>query len=116
MELKIVRQKENPILARKELDFTIRHDGATTPSRAQARQLVAAEIGTKTENVIIDHMASEYGLGSTAGSARAYKTPEAARGQERVHLLKRNSLYVEKAKKAKKEGEEAAPAKPKGGA
>lgn len=109
MELKITKQKENNLLARREVEFTIRHDGATTPSRVQVRQLVASELGTKTDNVVIDHMESEYGLGATRGVARAYKTADAARSQERVHLLKRNSLYVEKAKKGeKKDGDKAA--------
>lgn len=108
MDLKITKQKENALMARREVEFSIRHDGATTPSRAQVRQLVASELGTKTENIVIDHMHSEYGLGATAGAARAYKSAEAARGQERVHMLKRNQLYVEKVKKGgkddKKEG------------
>lgn len=109
MDLKITKQKENALLARKEVEFTIRHDGATTPSRVQVRQLVASELGTKTDNIVVDSMHSEYGLGSTHGVARAYKSPDAARAQERVHLLKRNSLYIEKAKKGeKKEGDAAA--------
>ncbi len=103
MEIKIESQKENALMGRKEITFTLRHDGETTPSRVQVRQLVASEIGTKTENVVVDHMASEYGLGQTRGSARAYKSAESARSTERVHLLKRNQLHIEKpAKKGPK--------------
>jgi small subunit ribosomal protein S24e len=114
MELKITQNKENALLSRKDIAFALRHDGETTPSRVQVRQLLAAEIGTKTENVVIDQMTTEYGLGRTSGVARAYKSADEARKSERVHLLKRNALYVEKAKKAGAEGEkkEAAPAKP----
>jgi len=71
------------------------------------RQLVAAQVGTKTENVVIDSMDTEYGIGRTHGTARAYKSPDEARKTERVHLLKRNALYVEKAKKAAPEGAKA---------
>lgn len=123
MELKIVSAKENLVLARKDIVFSLRHDGESTPSRVQVRQLLASEIGSKTENVVIDHMATEYGLGKTRGEARAYKSADAARGAERVHLLKRNQLYIEKPKKEgapaaeaeKKPKERKAPAK-KGGA
>ena len=108
MEIKIESNKENALLSRKEISFTLRHEGATTPSRVQARQLVAGEIGTKTENVVIDSMQTEYGLGATRGTARAYKSAEEARKLERVHMLKRNQLYVEKAKKAAPEKKEAA--------
>lgn len=117
MDLKITQNKENQLMGRKDIAFQLGHAGETTPSRTQVRQLVAAEVGTKTENVVIESMQTEYGLGRTHGVARAYKSPEEARKTERTHLLKRNSLYVEKAKKAApaKEGEAkeaAAAAKP----
>lgn len=119
MDVKITQQKDNALMARKDIRFQVAHAGETTPSRTQVRQLVAAQVGTKTENVVIEAMETEYGIGRTSGIARAYKSPEEARKTERVHLLKRNALYVEKAKKGeKKEGGEgaapaaAAPAKP----
>ncbi len=109
MDLKITQNKENQLMGRKDIAFQLGHAGETTPSRTQVRQLVAAEVGTKTENVVIESMETEYGLGRTHGVARAYKSPEEARKTERVHFLKRNALYVEKAKKAApKEGEAAA--------
>lgn len=111
MDVKITQQKENALMARKDIAFQVAHPGETTPSRTQVRQLVASQVGTKTENVVIDSMETEYGIGRTSGTARAYKSPDEARKTERTHLLKRNSLYVEKAKKGeKKEGEAAAPA------
>ena len=99
MNIKIESKKENALLGRQEITFSLAHAGATTPSRSQVRQLVASEIGTKTENVVVDSMHTEYGIGATTGSARAYKSPEAARSTERVHMLKRNQLYIEKPKK-----------------
>lgn len=109
MDVKITQQKDNALMARKDIRFQVAHAGETTPSRTQVRQLVAAQVGTKTENVVIETMETEYGIGRTSGVARAYKSPEEARKTERVHLLKRNALYVEKAKKGeKKEGEAAA--------
>jgi small subunit ribosomal protein S24e len=111
MDVKITQQKDNALMARKDIAFQVAHPGETTPSRSQVRQLVAAQVGTKTENVVIDSMDTEYGIGRTNGTARAYKSPDEARKTERTHLLKRNALYVEKAKKGeKKEGEAAAPA------
>lgn len=113
MDVKITQQKDNALMARKDISFQVGHAGETTPSRTQVRQLVAAQVGTKTENVVIESMETEYGIGRTAGIARAYKSADDARKTERVHLLKRNALYVEKAKKGeKKEGDAAAPAKP----
>ena len=112
MDVKITQRKDNALMARKDIVFQVAHAGETTPSRTQVRQLVASQVGTKTENVVIESMETEYGIGRTAGIARAYKSAEEARKTERTHLLKRNALYVEKAKKGgeKKEGEAAAPA------
>ena len=118
MEIKIQQNKENALLDRREIVFSLRHDGETTPSRVQVRQLIASQIGTKTENVVVESMQTEYGRGATQGIARAYKTADAARGTERTHFLKRNALYIEKPKKegAKAEEKAAVPAKPKKGA
>jgi small subunit ribosomal protein S24e len=107
MDVKITQQKDNALMARKDIRFQVAHAGETTPSRTQVRQLVAAQVGTKTENVVIESMETEYGIGRTAGVARAYKSSDEARKTERTHLLKRNALYVEKAKKGgAKEGAE----------
>jgi small subunit ribosomal protein S24e len=106
MDVKITQQKDNALMARKDIRFQVAHAGETTPSRTQVRQLVAAQVGTKTENVVIESMETEYGIGRTAGVARAYKSSDEARKTERTHLLKRNALYIEKAKKAgAKEGD-----------
>ena len=102
MDVKITQQKDNALMARKDIRFQVAHAGETTPSRTQVRQLVAAQVGTKTENVVIETMETEYGIGRTAGIARAYKSSDEARKTERTHLLKRNALYVEKAKKGAK--------------
>jgi small subunit ribosomal protein S24e len=112
MDVKITQQKDNALMARKDIMFKVTHEGETTPSRTQVRQLVAAQVGTKTENVVIDTMETEYGIGRTAGIARAYKTADDARKTERTHLLKRNALYVEKAKKGEKKEGDAKDAKP----
>ena len=110
MDVTITQQKDNALMGRKDIAFQVGHAGETTPSRTQVRQLVAAQVGTKTENVVIDSMSTEYGVGRTHGVARAYKSPDEARKTERVHMLKRNALYIEKAKKGEKKAEGDAPA------
>ena len=115
MEIKIESSKENALLDRRDITFSLAHAGETTPSRTQVRQLVATQIGTKTENIVVVQMKSEYGRGVSNGTARAYKSADAARASERVHLLKRNQLYIEKPKKeAPKAEEKAAPKARKG--
>lgn len=102
MDIEITKQVDNALFGRKDIKFIIRHQGETTPSRVQVRQLVAGEIGTKTDNVVIDHMESATGFAATRGVARAYQNADLARKSERAHLLKRNNLFQEKAKKTEK--------------
>lgn len=96
MDLEITQNNDNPLFGRKDVKFLIRHTGETTPTRVQVRQLVATEIGTKTENVVIDHMESATGFAATRGVARAYQSADLARQSERPHFLKRNNLFQEK--------------------
>ncbi len=106
MNIEITEQVDNALFARKDVKFVLRHPGVTTPPRNEVRQLVAAEVGTKTENVVIDHMESATGMAATRGIARAYANADAARAVERKHHLKRNNLWQDK-KKADDDGGDA---------
>jgi len=100
MNIEITKQSDNALFARKDVTFLMRHDGESTPSRVQVRQLLAGELGTKIDHVVIHNMESATGMSATRGVARVYKDVEVARKQEREHLLKRNNLFVEKKKEA----------------
>jgi small subunit ribosomal protein S24e len=102
MKIEITKQVENALFGRKDVKFLLHHDGETTPARTQVRQLVAAEIGTKTENVVISFMESATGMAATRGTARAYQNADLARKSEPQHLQKRNGLWVEPKKKGEK--------------
>ncbi len=96
MDIEITSQKDNALYGRKDITFMLKHDGEATPARTQVRQLVASEIGTKTENVVIDNMESATGMSATRGVARAYKDAATARAAEPEWLQKRNNLWQEK--------------------
>ncbi len=98
MDIEITKQLDNALFSRKDVEFVVKHDGESTPNRVQVRQLVAAEIGAKTENVVVAMMESATGRAATRGKARAYSSADAARAQEREHFLKRNNLFQDKKK------------------
>ncbi len=100
MNIEITKKFDNALFGRKDIEFVVRHEGEATPNRVNIRQLVAGEIGSKTENVVIARMRSETGISSTRGIARAYENADLARAQERVHFLKRNNLYKDPKKEA----------------
>ncbi len=92
MQIEIKTQRENPTLARQEVEFVLHHPGEPTPKRSQVQELVASKAGGQASNVIVDSMKSEFGRGTTKGYAKVYETKEAALEVEPEHLLVRNGL------------------------
>lgn len=111
MELEILDKRENPLLDRIEVDFKLHHPNKSTPKRNAIRDLISKELKVPKERVVVDHMRSEFGKGTTNGYAKVYSSKEIALQIEREYLLKRNHLVGEPPKE-KKEGP-AAEEKPK---
>ena len=113
MDIEISDKKQNPLLGRVEVRFLVQHPNEKTPSRDQIREKLAAQLGGKKGNIVVDSMNSVFGKGATKGYARVYEAPEQLAKNEPHYLLKRNKLEELKPKKVKKEAPAAAP---KGGA
>ncbi len=111
VKVDIIRQKENKVLKRKEVDFRIEHVGGTTPSRADIRATIAAQLDSDPSTVVIRSLATRFGIGVTEGRARIYNDVAQAKRVEVDYILKRHEP-----KKKEGEGEaekpEEAPAKP----
>jgi len=96
MELKVIEQKENPLLERFELKFIVSHAGEKPPKRDAVRDLIANHMSAKKGLVVLDHMTSVFGAEELKGAARVYRNAERAQEVERDHILKRNGLLKEK--------------------
>ncbi|MDX1611593.1 MAG: 30S ribosomal protein S24e [Candidatus Thermoplasmatota archaeon] len=92
MQFEIKDQRENPLLKRQEVEFLLHHPGENTPSREQVREMVASHLNGKKNNVVVDHLKSEFGRATTAGYAKLYESQEAAKNAEPKHLLVRNNI------------------------
>lgn len=101
MKVDIVSKNENKNLARVEVNFKADHDGETTPSRDAVRTALAAALGVPKERVVIDEMASKYGMGSTDGYAKVYDDVETAKKYEKNYILVRNGMAEKKPKRVK---------------
>jgi small subunit ribosomal protein S24e len=100
MDIKVLEEKKNPLLQRREVKFSVSHN-LGTPSRDDIKAKIAAYLNSKPELVIIDNMKSEFGKRETKGYAKIYETAERLKSVETEHIVQRN----EKKKEAKKEGE-----------
>ena len=102
MEIIIDSKKNNPLLSRTEVQFTIKHNGESTPNRDIVRNELADKLNTKKENIIINNISSGFGTCETIGYAKVYPSLKKIKGVERKHFLKRNNLVSDKKEEGKK--------------
>ncbi len=92
MEIKIVSTKENPLLKRKEVGFTITQGPKEkTPQRLEAKRAVANEAKVAEGVVFIKRMHTLTGTSITNGVANIYQNAEQAKLVEPEYIRKRNS-------------------------
>ena len=103
MEIEIDSKRNNPLLNRTEVHFTIQHENEKTPNREIIRSELAEKLNAKKENIIIDNIHSSFGIQKSVGYAKIYPSVKKAEELERKHILKRNKIA---GKKEKKEGKE----------
>lgn len=92
MEIRILEEKPNPLLHRREYSFEVSHATAATPRRDEVRGEFAKLTKAPKDRVIIERMQARYGTATTRGEAIVYETAEAAMATERGHILVRNGL------------------------
>ncbi|MDL2261434.1 30S ribosomal protein S24e [Methanimicrococcus sp. OttesenSCG-928-J09] len=111
MDIKIVKDLDNKLLNRKELDFIVEYEGPT-PSRADVRKKLAALLNTNVDLLIVQKMESEYGHQLVKGYAKLYESEDRMKLVEPEHVLKRNTMpeepVVEEEPAEEESGEEAA--------
>jgi small subunit ribosomal protein S24e len=101
MEIKIISQKENPLLKRKEVQFKVEHDQGKTPVRLDIKRSIASELQVSDKLVFIKKMRTLTGTNTTLGVANAYESVEQAKIIEPDYIMKRNSPPEKPAEGAK---------------
>lgn len=98
MEIEILKKHDNQMLERIEVEFKVKHQGETTPSRSGVKDALKEELKLSKETLVIDSFEGEFGKGETRGYAKIYKSLDQAKYVEGKHMLIRNKL-IEKEKK-----------------
>lgn len=88
MELTIKDKKENKVLNRTELTFSVVHEEAP-PKRSQVQSSIANKLNTKPELVVVVKMLNTFGTRRLVGKANVYSSKEALSEYERKYLQKR---------------------------
>lgn len=104
MEIKIVSERENPLLKRREVNFQIEHsETGSTPSRFDVKKAIAAMLKKDAELVFVRKFETKTGTQIVFGTANVYDSMEHAKSTEPDHIKKRNSPPEEPKQKEEKE-------------
>tara|TARA_B100001142_G_C13895219_1_gene485631 strand:+ start:250 stop:606 length:357 start_codon:yes stop_codon:yes gene_type:complete len=105
--MNIDQRIENPILQRVELNFTMEHPAAPTPSLKEMIDFITKmEPGSKKECTFILDVTSRFGRSMTTGVAHVYENDEAAATTVPNYVKER---HVRRGAHAEAPVEEAAP-------
>jgi small subunit ribosomal protein S24e len=103
MQIKIETTKDNPLLKRKEVGFTIiQGPKEKTPQRLDVKRAVAVEMKTGDDVVFVKHMRTKTGTSITQGVANVYQSVAQAKLVEPEYIRKRNGVAEEKPKEEAK--------------
>lgn len=89
MNLKVIDQKENVLLSRKEVSASISFDGAT-PSRKDVQKEVAKAVKAKEDMTIIKQIDTEYGSSFAKVYAHIYSDEAVMKKLERKNLVEKH--------------------------
>ena len=103
MEVQIDSKKNNPLLDRTEVYFTVKHLGEKTPNREIVRNELAEKLSSKKENVVVNFIKPGFGTNETTGYAKIYSSLQKAKEIEETYILARNKLIEGKKKEKKTE-------------
>jgi small subunit ribosomal protein S24e len=93
MQVKIDSVKDNPLLKRKEVGFTIASGPKEkTPQRLEVKKAVAVAMQISEDVVFIKRMRTKTGTSITLGVANVYQSVNQAKLVEPEYIRKRNSL------------------------
>ena len=104
MDIEILDDKDNVLLGRREVRFTVRFMGPT-PDRNVVKEVLRAKLGVDPALVVVGKIAQPFGSQRAEGEARVYKNEEGKR-MEHEHIIKREAGKAGKAEEGKAEGKE----------
>lgn len=75
MEIKVLQEKNNPLLKRKEIMLEIDHTGKATPSREQLLSELTKIFNVEREKIVIDYILSQRGYPKAKAKIKIYEKP-----------------------------------------
>jgi len=90
MKIKILSQRRNNLLRRREVTFEIVHEKGGTPTRLETRQQLSTALDADIGCVYIKKIETKTGSVITVGEANVYDSVEQAEKTEPDYIVSRN--------------------------
>ena len=72
MKITISEKIDNPLLKRKEVKFSVDHEGKATPTKAAVANFLSAKLNAKKELMFIKKYESRFGTNTSSGVCLVY--------------------------------------------
>jgi len=100
MEMRILKEKEVPILERKRYDILVSHSGKETPSKESLKKELASFLKIKEDLVSIRHLYPKFGISESKAILHVYKTKEDKERFEKEKVIKKDGKEESKKQSA----------------
>ncbi|MHA1267642.1 MAG: 30S ribosomal protein S24e [Candidatus Helarchaeota archaeon] len=91
----ILKEFDNSLLNRKQINFKIIHEKMATPTRDEVKRKLAAQFNADPNTIIIDKLLPRFGQATTVGFAKIYNSPEDLTIEPK-YIIKRNQPKEQK--------------------
>jgi small subunit ribosomal protein S24e len=91
MDIRIIKDKKNLLLNRRELDFIVKYEGST-PSRNDVKNKLAAMLNAPLALLVIQKIKTEFGMQEAKGYAKLYEDAARLKEVELAYVQKRNAI------------------------
>ncbi|MEM0027592.1 MAG: hypothetical protein QXT53_06220 [Ignisphaera sp.] len=92
LSVTVVREAENKLLSRIEVELYLEHITRGTPSRKEIQKILSSIYGAPEDSIIVKRILSEYGRGSSKAHVHIYLDKNIIRSVEPRYMLKRAGL------------------------
>jgi small subunit ribosomal protein S24e len=96
--IKLVHERVNRVIGRRELLFSITHEGSGTPSKKEIVSQLQGVLGSQGV-IVVRKISTRYGQRVSDVLIHVYDAETTAKMYEPKHILRRNGLIREEVKK-----------------
>jgi len=107
MKVEILKDQENPLLNRREVEAKVEHPGARTPNRLELLPVLAKTLKADEKLIIIDKIITLTGTNTSRVKIQVYKKLEDI-PKQKLEKMERRIKKIKQAEKAEKPEEKKA--------